>query len=401
MRALRTSGKLSMRVLHIGKYFAPFAGGIENFMLDLVEATAPLGVTNSVLVHASDRRPQHSPGSETGHTKLYVERVATWGQFVYAPLAPGFGFALQRLLARKHPDLIHIHMPNTSAFWLLASRRARSIPWLVHWHSDVVGPGLDGRLRLLYPAYQPLEQGLLKQASTIIATSPPYLESSDALRPWQDKSRVVPLGIDENRLLDRETGRSDAHWSGSGRLRVLTVGRTTPYKGIDILVRAALDLPEAELIVAGDGDQRPRCERLVPAEASDRIRFVGSVSDGVRNQLMATCDLLVLPSRNRAEAFGMALLEAMALGKPTVATNVQGSGMSWVVDHGKTGWLVPPDDVDALSRCLAKLDRNRNQLARAGAAARQRFEQRFRIDAIARQIVSIYSESLPPHAVER
>lgn len=380
-----------MRVLHIGKFFAPFAGGIENFMLDLVRACALRGIAQAALVHESPGAASSGDDCENGLDDL--RRVRMLGQFVYAPLAPRFRAELEAMLVDFKPDLLHVHAPNTSAFWLLASRRARRIPWVVHWHSDVVGPGLDTRLKLLYPGYWPFEQALLRRAAAIIATSPPYLDSSRALAPWRAKCRVIPLGLDPARVAPMSDADPDPDWGGDGRLRVLALGRLTRYKGMQVLVGAAQEVPGVEVRIVGDGAQRRRLEAAVPEADRVRMRVLGALDDAARNRLLATCDVLCLPSLNRAEAFGMALLEAMACGKPTIATRVPGSGMDWVVEEGRTGWMVDPGDRRALARLLQGLVSERSRLADYGAEARRRFNQRFRIEAVAERIEAVYRET--------
>jgi len=381
-----------MRVLHVGKYFAPFAGGIEHFMLDLLRACHAEGVVQACLVHAAPGQTRLSDGAFDFLERF--RRVSTLGQLSYAPVSPGFGRALAAMMAEFRPDVLHLHMPNTSAFWALRSARARAVPWLVHWHSDVVGPGLDTKLKLLYPFYRPFEQALLERADTVIATSPPYLESSRALAPWRDKCRVIPLGLDPARL--ETSGASDGPaWRYPNRLRVLAVGRLSRYKGFDALVRAAARTDEVEVVIAGEGHERRRLERLLREacgeDDSDRVRLVGSVDDRCRNRLLQDCDVLCMPSRNRAEAFGLALLEAMAAGKPAIATRVPGSGMGWVVQDERTGWLVEPGDVDGLSDLLTRLAADPDALRKAGQAARERFEAGFGIEAVAREVVGAYA----------
>ena len=385
-----------MRVLHIGKFFSPFAGGIENFMLDLLRACNAEGVAQACLVHAAPGQT-HDPADESFDFLDRFERVPTVAQISYAPVSPGFSRVMERMLAEFRPDVLHLHLPNTSAFWALKSRRARRIPWVVHWHSDVVGPGLDTKLKLLYPFYRPLEQALLKRASAVIATSPPYLESSRALQSWRDKCRVIPLGLASDRIqpvapVEASPGseKSPVRWRCDGKFRVLGVGRLSRYKGFGTLIRAAAATDAIELIIAGEGEQRSRLERLVPAHASGRVRLVGGIDDSTRNRLMSECDLFCLPSVNRAEAFGLSLVEAMAAGKAQLATRVTGSGMGWVVEEGRTGWLVAPGDVDALVGLLRRVAQDRAVLEQTGARARQSFDARFGIDAVARQIVELY-----------
>src|SRR6056297_3837425 len=386
-----------MRVLHIGKFFAPFAGGIENFMLDLLRACSAENVAQACLVHAAPGQA-HTSSDEVFEFIEHFARVPTVAQISYAPVSPGFRRAMERILVEFMPDVLHLHLPNTSAFWALTSRRARRLPWVLHWHSDVIGPGLDTKLKMLYPFYRPFEQALLKRADVVIATSPPYLDSSLALRPWREKCRVIPLGLAPDRVevaagrlgSSADDGVSIPDWAGDGRFRVLGVGRLSRYKGFGTLIRAAAGTDAVELIIAGDGEQRSQLERLVPLRASGRIRLVGGVDDATRNRLMAECDLFCLPSINRAEAFGLSLVEAMAAGKAQLATRVAGSGMGWVVAEGRTGWLVAPGDVDALVGLLRRVAQDRAVLEQTGARARQSFDARFGIDAVARQIVELY-----------
>ncbi|MFU8877848.1 MAG: glycosyltransferase, partial [Wenzhouxiangellaceae bacterium] len=352
-----------MRVLHIGKFFPPFAGGIENFMSDLVRACARKGLKQAGLVHQSPGAT--APESREIEGLELLRRVPVRGSLSYAPISPAFGAELGRMIEDFQPDLLHLHLPNTSAFWALFDRRARSLPWLVHWHSDVVGPGLDVKLKLLYPAYWPFEQALLRRADRVVATSPPYLQSSIALRRWRGKCRVVPLGLDPGRLKPGDTMHAEG-WNQDGLLRVLAVGRLSRYKGFEDLVQAASNVAGVEVLIAGEGDERRRLERLLAGTGAGNVRLLGAIDDGCRNRLLADCDLLCLPSINRAEAFGLALIEAMAAGKPQIATRVPGSGMDWVVEEGRTGWMVTPGDVAELTALLHRLQRDRASVASRG-----------------------------------
>jgi glycosyltransferase involved in cell wall biosynthesis len=149
-----------------------------------------------------------------------------------------------------------------------------------------------------------------------------------------------------------------------------------------------------ELIIAGQGPLWSDLQRQVEATgAVDRISLAGSVDNQTRNQWLASCDLLALPSTNRAEAFGLCLAEAMAVGKPSLTTTVPGSGMAWVVEHEKTGWLVPPGDRTALIKQLSHLQHHREQITAAGQQAREAFKQRFHIDAVADRVIEIYRQA--------
>ncbi len=327
----------------------------------------------------------------------YVRRVPSYGTLLYAPLSPGFPAALRQQIRDFEPDLLHLHLPNTSAFWVLAMGCATQLRWVIHWHSDVVPSNIDGRMSIAYRFYRPFEQAVLKRATSVVATSERYLASSEPLGGWRDKCVVIPLGLDPMRF--KRPAAADVQWAeglwGSEKHRVLSVGRLTYYKGHEVLIRAAASLDSTRILVVGEGHLgRGLREQTEAMGLNDRVRFLGSVSESKIRSLFSTCDCLCLPSIERTEAFGLVLLEAMAFGKPVVASDIPGSGVGWVVKHGETGWLVDPGDHGALSVALKKLLENPDALAVMGEAGRKRFEAMYRIDAVASDVIRLYESCL-------
>lgn len=381
-----------MRVMHVGKYYPPYAGGMENFLRDLVHALTRCGVLTAVLVH--NHRSEWATAGNIDKDP-WVLRVPSYGAVLYAPVSPAFLSAFKKMIHRFRPDLLHVHVPNTSAFWALAVPEARRIPWVVHWHADVVPSAIDRRLMPAYGLYGPLESRLLRQAHTVIATSPPYLASSEALRPWRSKCRIIPLGLDPRRLPEPPvSARFDAEkiW-GPADLRVLSVGRLTYYKGHDVLIRAVARVPETRAVIAGAGPEEKKLReisRRCGVEA--RVFFTGWVPDERLQALTASCDVLCLPSKERTEAFGLVLLEAMRYEKPVVAADVPGSGMGWVVHHEETGVLVRPGDVEELACALRALARDSKARQTLGKRGGERFRAHFHIDAVAREVLRVYGE---------
>jgi glycosyltransferase involved in cell wall biosynthesis len=377
-----------VRVLHLGKYYPPYRGGIEQFVGDLLPALQREGVEPAALVHA------HA-GAGKSQVPFPVWRVPSYGQLLYAPLSPAFPVWLEAMIRAFRPQLLHLHLPNLSAFWVLAVPAARRLPWVIHWHADVVPS--DPRLRLAYWAYRPLEQALLKKAQVIIATSPAYLSVSPNLRRWQGKTEVVPLGVDPDRLPppDLETRRwAERAWGEKESLRVLCLGRLTYYKGHRVLFQALTQVEKARLLCAGGGKLAELAAQIRAMGLKGRAELLGEVSDSCRNALLATCDVLVLPSLERTEAFGLALLEAMAYAKPVIATRVEGSGMGWVVKDGETGWLVPPGNSAALAHRLEFVRQYLDLRRRVGESGRRRLWENFHIQACALQLAEIYRRVL-------
>jgi glycosyltransferase involved in cell wall biosynthesis len=375
-----------LRVLHLGKYFPPFFGGMETYLADLIQAQRAQGVDAFALVHG-DPLPDDPP---------WLRRVPVQWQLLYAPIAVGYPQALARAIQAFKPDVLHLHMPNNSVFWALLLPAARRLPWVVHWHSDVLVSDTRAALSLAYLAYRPFEQAVLARAHRIAVTSPPYLEASEPLRAWADKCEVVPLGLQAPALAPPLPALSSSiTWPSDGaKLRVLSIGRLAHYKGFETLIDAVAQSPDVALLIAGDGELRSALQAQIDAHqqatATPRMRLLGSVTEAEKQHLLAECDLFALPSCERTEAFGMVLLEAMAHGKPCLASALPGSGMPWVVASSQAGRLAPPQDVGAWSQALLWMARHPEQREAMGAAGRAAFDARFTAAASARTLQALY-----------
>ena len=318
---------MALRVLHIGKFFPPYLGGMEVFLADLIHEQRRQGIDAHALVH----------GDPLAGDPEWVQRVPVQFNLVYAPMALGFRQALGSAIERVKPDILHLHMPNNSALWALTLPSARKVPWVVHWHSDVVVSNIKWSVALAYMLYRPFEQALLERAQQVFATSPPYLKASAALRPWRSKCEVVPLGINLRSTPPAAPVADTPQWRADTQLKLLSIGRLTYYKGFETLIRAVSTLPGVELLIAGDGELRDTLEALIqsntPHGTTPAVRLLGAVDDAQKHALLAECDLFCLASRERTEAFGIVLLEAMQHARPCLLTDLPGSGMPWVVAH--------------------------------------------------------------------
>ena len=383
-----------MRVLHVGKFYPPFAGGMEYFLADLLSALQQQGVQGAALVHDHHKGLcKHRPNGSNTEPMIY--RVPCYGQLLYAPVSPGFPFWLAKILHEFKPDLLHLHLPNTSAFWTLFISAARRLPWVIHWHSDVVPSQLDRRLALAYRAYRPLERRLLAASQAIIATSPSYLASSETLQRWRDKCHVIPLGLSPERLIEPQQDslhQAEYLW-GKPSFRILAVGRLTYYKGHEVLIQAAAAIPDARVILVGKGECRLRLETLVKTlKLQTKVKLIGFQTETELHALLATCDVCCLPSIERTEAFGLVLLEAMRFRKPVVASDIPGSGVGWVVQQGAHGLLVKPDDVDALAKALIQLEYAPQQRLQLGQTGARTLNMTFHIKQIAQQVMALYQQ---------
>ncbi len=385
-----------MRVLHIGKYYPPFAGGIENFMRDMLPQLAIQNMDIAALVHDHSKGRLPLVEQLGNYYTLRIYRVPCYGQFFYVPISPSFYLYLQRALTAFKPQLIHIHMPNPSAFFLLFSTIARALPWIIHWHSDVVSSQYDKRIGFAYSFYKPFEQAMLRRAKYIIATSPDYLQSSKALSKWQDKAQVIPLGI-SNILQNSsaiEEKENDPAWKGA-TTRLLCIGRLTYYKGHRYLLEALAKLSDKNIhcLLIGEGEEQTTLQTLITSLGiQNQVTLLGFQTTERVQALLQQADCVCLPSIERTEAFGLVLLEAMAAKKPVLATKVKGSGMAWVVQDKKTGYLVEPAKVDSLVYAIRDLCQYPDKWKKMGENGQKYCQAHFMMDKIAQKIAYLYRQ---------
>ena len=380
-----TTASKVLQVLHVGKFYPPVPGGMEQVLESLCRGH-DAGIDNRVLVANTGRGTVR----EVVHG-VPVTRVGTIGAAGSVPIAPGLPMELRRARA----DVIVLHEPNPWALLSLAVAPPR-VPLVVWFHSEVVRPRLQYAL-----FYHPLARTVYGRARRIVVSSPALGEQASALAPYRDRIAVIPFGIDVARWeATAAVGARAAsiRAESRGRPLVLFAGRMVPYKGVDVLLRALAGL-DATAVIAGDGPSRSGWMALArELGIADRVRFAGEVSHEELAALYHACDVFVLPSITRAEAFGYVQLEAMACGRPVVSTRVP-SGVPWVNRDGVTGLTVAPGDAAALGRAIAALTADRDLARRMGAAGRDRVLSEFTMERMRTAAATLYREVASEQAV--
>jgi rhamnosyl/mannosyltransferase len=296
-------------------------------------------------------------------------------------------------------------------------------PLVITYHSDIV------RQQALLRAYGPLLAWTLRHASRIIATSPNYVVSSAWLRRHAAKCAVVPLGIDIERFApvderqpttdnrqpttdnrptmisgedSRITHRTSAFSFLNSQFSIgdtahpnlpllLFVGRLRYYKGLHVLLEALPSIA-ARLLIGGSGPEQPRLAAMAAALGiSDRVHFLGDIPDEQLPALYQAADIFVLPAHLRAEALGLAQIEALASGVPCVSTEL-GTGTSFANRDGETGLVVPPGDAPALALAINTLLADPDLRRRMGAAGRRRVAELFTRERMVAGNEAVYRE---------
>jgi rhamnosyl/mannosyltransferase len=361
-----------MRVLHIGKFYPPYNGGIETHLRALCGELNHF-VDTRVIV-ANDSR-ETSVEQIEGVTVTRVGRALQAGA---SPICP----QMIRLIRQSEADIIHIHLPNPVAliaYWA-SGHKGRLV---ISYHSDIL------RQKLLSKAFRPILQQALHRAAAVISASPNYVEHSPVLNPWRNRCRVIPYGIDPDLFNEEHTSEINTIKSQFGPRIVLGIGRLVYYKGFRYLIEAMQSV-DGHLLLVGDGPLRRELKcRARDLGVSHRVHFLGSVKD-VRPYYKAA-DLFVLSSCARTEAFGIVQLEAMASGLPVVNTDLD-SGVPFVSQHGITGLTVPAKNPDALANAINMILNDRALAASYGNAARKRILAEFTLASMVRRTLRLYDD---------
>ena len=170
----------------------------------------------------------------------------------------------------------------------------------------------------------------------------------------------------------------------------------TYYKGFDVLIEAATSLPDdCVVLIGGDGPMLQQFRSMVAARGlAEKVHMLGHVADHELESHFEACDIFCMSSTVRAEAYGVAMLEAMMMGKPAVASDITGSGVPWVNRHGETGLNVPAGDAVALAAALRRLVDDDPLRRRMGTAARRRYEEHFTAATMSAHVLELYRSLL-------
>lgn len=376
-----------MRILHIGKYYPPYLGGMETVLRNLAEGLLDRNCEVTVL-SAGDGPLDTSEdiaGPDSGRRGRLV-RGAVYGHLNSQPLTLTLPGLIRREVARLKPDLVHLHLPNplAAAAWLtVGAVPSADLPPLAVWyHADITRQKV-GRLLV-----HPVVRACLARAAGISVSSTTLAGSSPVLGPWREKVGVIPFGIESDPWMTVEPSHDGPF---------LFVGRLVPYKGLEILLAAMSRLPEAEVVIVGEGPLLGSLGALAAKLGiEERIHFVGPKDAAQVAEHMARARALVLPSVDSSETFGLVQLEAMAAGVPVVASDLP-TGVREVGEPGRTCLLVPPNDPEALGRALGGLMNDRDKVRRMGAAGRLRFEERYTRGLMIDRLLTWYTSLLNPH----
>jgi glycosyltransferase involved in cell wall biosynthesis len=360
-------GPLARRVLHVMRMSG--VGGSENHLRVLLPELRALGWEPDVLI------PSPSPRAIRGLAESFSQscrRVTIVP--MRADLSPSLPLRIARLLRSGEYQIVHSHLVHADWYVAAASAAVPGVALVSTKHND-------DRFRRTYP-FRVIERVLSNRCAATITISEALRDFTLRYSPPRTPVVTVLYGLKAPPGAPERSSEFDSP-------TLLAVARLVRQKGLDILIQAMRPIkdsvPDARLLLAGDGPERPALERLArDVGLADSVSFLGHRDDV--DDLMRSAWILVHPSR--WEGFGLVLLEAMKQGLPIVAARV--SAVPEIVIPEATGLLVPPEDPRALAEAAIRALGDERFRRDAGMRGFERLVERFSAERMARETAAIY-----------
>lgn len=366
-----------MKVLHFYKTSFPNSfGGVEQVIHQIAYGCVLLNIEVDVLSLA--RSSKSSIKTSYGYNTFLAKE-----SFQIASNSFSFSTIAKFKKLASAADIIHYHFPwpFMDLLHLFVHHRKPSI---VTYHSDIINKGL------LYDIYKPLMKKFLNNVDTIVATSKNYAKTSEVLKKYKSKVKVIPIGINPNDYL-KSSSINRGKWKGKIKSNFfLFVGVMRSYKGVDVILKA-LKYKSFPFVFVGDGpllnDLKSQAKKL----NLKNIFFVGKVSDEDRNTLYELCYAVINASNFRSEAYGVSLLEGLMYGKPLLSTNIS-TGTTFINVDRITGIVVPPNNPKKIYEALNFMWLNPDKQKIYGRNSKKRFNLYFRADLMNKSYLKIYQK---------
>ena len=374
-----------MRIAQVSATFPPYMAGTGNVCYHNAIELAKLGHDVTVFTSRYPDEDYTYPDSIT------VKRYKPWFRIGNAPFLP-------QLLGLRGFDVIHLHYPfffGGEMIYLLSKLTKQK--YIISYHNDVTLPGIIDPFLSIYKST--CMRLIVKNSRKVCTSSLDFginCELTSIMGVSNDCFAEIPIGVDADRFNPSiDTTAIKSRHNLLGKKVILFVGaldKAHYFKGLEYLLDsfAGLDIDGAILLIIGDGDLKDYYQDLSQKMGVlDRVIFLGKVQNEELPKYYATADLLVLPSI-KIESFGLVLLEAMACGKPVIASDLP--GVRTVVDDGVNGFLVRPRDCDDLATKMRLLLENNEMRVTFGRAGRRKVEEKYSWEKIGKVLERLYLE---------
>lgn len=371
-----------MKILQLGKFY-PIQGGVEKVMYDLMTGLTQRyqDVSCDMLCVAAEPMPQVIKLSN--QSTLYCAKL---GKKLFSTM---LSYDIIRMMKEKCNtyDIIHIHHPDPMVALALKMSGYKG-KVVLHWHSDIL------KQKLLLKFYRPLQNWLINRSDVIIGTSPKYLEESPHLKNFSVKKVAIPIGI--NPVISDSEKVKMLRGEYPGKNIIFSLGRLVGYKGYSYLIDSAKYLPDNFVIlIGGSGPLKEELQSQISENNLDsRVKLLGRVSDKDLVSYYGACDVCVMSSIWKTEAFGIVQIEAMSCGKPIVATHIPESGVDWVNKDGYSGLNVPPENPKAIADAILSITSNEESYNSYCLNSKKRFDDTFTLPMMVSSVRKLYDSIL-------
>lgn len=397
-----------MNVLMVTSSYPKFPGDVTSpFIESIARSVAARGHKVDVVLphHPELRRRGDEPVAFFPYRYAPSDALCLWGyaqslesdvrvrREVYL-LLPLVALALrsevgQRLLAGRY-DVVHAHWVVPNAALITDIVRAHGVGFVVSLHgSDVFLAERLGVARAFAGA-------ALRRAGAVTACSADLAERGLALGASPERTRTVPYGVDVSAFSPETPTRGIRERLDVARdaFLVLALGRLVEKKGFATLIEAAARTGDVRVVIAGEGDLRGELERRARA-AGAQVTLAGSLPRDAMAAALAAADVVAVPSvvdqAGNVDGLPNSLLEALAAGRPVVASRL--AGIPDVIEDGVNGLLVPERDASALAEALGRLRHEPETCARLGREARRTAVERLSWEAAASAFEDCYAQA--------
>ncbi len=390
-----------MKIAQIVCVFPPYPGGIGQSAYRLGEILSREHQVKTFTLNSQEELKSKS--SIMGQEVVFLNPVLRFGHGALPILLP---FRLLKF------DAIYLHYPffGADALILLYKLIKPKQKLIIHYHMET--PGLPGFKKFLSLPSRLIRKKLLSKADRIIVSSRDYAENGNLAKVAKKQSakiKDIPFGIetdifkpkikDQNGVL-AEKANSIVHFvtrhfikkDGYSLLFVGGLDEAHYFKGLSVLLKAMSNSDVSlQLNIIGDGELRAQYARqALRLGLNKKVKFLGRVSEEELILQYQSADLLVLPSINSHEAFGLVLIEAMSCGLPVIASDLP--GVRSVFEDKKQGLLCRPGDVQDLRQKISTLVKDEKLRQEMSVAARSLVEKKYAWEKVADKILDEFSK---------
>lgn len=368
-----------MKIGIVTQTYYPYPGGVTEHVHSTYMVLRRLGNDVKIITTSYGGGAKEDEGEDIIRIGRAIPVLAN-GSVCPVVVSPGIAGEFRQILRAERFDILHVHEPLMPFLCQTAVREA-DVPVIGTFHASNERP-------LGYRLFRAPLDRLLRRLSRRIAVSDAARGTVSAY--FGGEYSLIPNGVDVERFASADPlGKLE-----DDAFNILFVGRMEPRKGLKFLLKAfpliSEEVPSSRLVVVGGGHLAWIYRLHRPRRCENRVLFEGAVSKEALPRYYASADVYCSPATG-GESFGIVLLEAMAAGAATVASDIP--GYRAVIEHGVDGVLVEPRSPGALAEGIIGLARDHDLRSRLAEEGRRTVE-RYSWDKVTREILDVYEEAL-------